>query len=219
MWLIIRMIEAISAAAVTHRILLSLLTLTGNRYLSALNIAAWCRQIADVCMHMFAKTTFGSVIPEGKRIWSGRPSEVCSSICSMLLCRFQKPPLMSSSRSSGPGRCRWSRLRPNMAEVRTMAPKACIPAAPPGFRACSKDPVGIGLLFSKASSLAGRFVVIWNVSTLHQHGVGRVLHLVHRLSLAIQYRCWHTDQRRTPSRTSSFALPARSSPLVAVDIA
>jgi hypothetical protein len=35
-----RMMEAISAEAVTHRILLSLLTLVGSRYLSALKIAA-----------------------------------------------------------------------------------------------------------------------------------------------------------------------------------
>jgi hypothetical protein len=40
-WLIILINEAISAAAVTHRTLLSLLTLTGIRCLSALNIAAW----------------------------------------------------------------------------------------------------------------------------------------------------------------------------------
>jgi hypothetical protein len=76
MWLIIRIIEAISAAAVTHRILLSLLTLTGNRYLSALKIAAWCKQMADVCRHMFANTMLGSVRAEGKRRWSGRLSEV-----------------------------------------------------------------------------------------------------------------------------------------------
>lgn len=97
MWLIIRMIEAISAAAVTHRILLSLLTLAGIRYLSALKIAAWCKQIAEVCMHMFANTTLGSVRPEGRRRWSGRFNEVWRSICSMARWRFQNPPLMSSS--------------------------------------------------------------------------------------------------------------------------
>jgi hypothetical protein len=142
MWLIIRMIEAISAAAVTHRILLSLLTFTGSRYLSALKIAAWCRQMAEVCKHIFANTTLGSVRPAGRRRWSGKPSEVWSNICSFSRCRFQNPPLMSSSLSSCPGRCKCNKFRPNIAAVSTIAPNACSPAAPPGFIACSKDPVG-----------------------------------------------------------------------------
>lgn len=64
-WLIILIKEAISAAAVTHRILLSLLTLTGKWYLSALKIAAWWRQMTDVWMFIFMNTAFGSDNPLG----------------------------------------------------------------------------------------------------------------------------------------------------------
>ena len=45
---IILMMLAISFAAVIHRILLSPLTVVGSRFLSALKIAAWWRQIVDV---------------------------------------------------------------------------------------------------------------------------------------------------------------------------
>jgi len=64
-WLIILIKEAISAAAVTHRTLLSLLTLAGKRYLSALKIAAWWRQMTEVWILMFKNTAFGSDSPLG----------------------------------------------------------------------------------------------------------------------------------------------------------
>lgn len=76
MWLIILIKEAISAAAVTHRILLSLLTLTGKWCLSALKIAAWWRQMEEVWMLIFRNTTFGSDKPVGSRRWSGSPRDV-----------------------------------------------------------------------------------------------------------------------------------------------
>jgi hypothetical protein len=111
-------------------------------------------------MHMCMKTVFGSADPLGNRKWSGRPSEVWSSSPSIDLCRVQKPPFRSSSLSSGPGRCRCSKFRPKSADVSTTPPNDCswpIPLVP---NAWSREPVATGLLFSKASSLAGKLVRI-----------------------------------------------------------
>jgi len=61
------MMEAISEAAVIHLILLSAEILEGNLTLSALNIAAWWRQIVEVWIAMLVKMTFGTSIPPGNR--------------------------------------------------------------------------------------------------------------------------------------------------------
>jgi hypothetical protein len=76
------MVIAISAAAATHLILLSLLMLADKRYFSALKIAAWWRHIADVWMFMFKKITLGSGRPPGSLRCSGSPREVLSKIFS-----------------------------------------------------------------------------------------------------------------------------------------
>jgi len=153
-----------------HRILLSLLTFTGKRCLSAFQMAAWWRHIAEVCMLIFINTTLESCRPDGSRKASGRPSDVLESMFSRLRCRVQNPPFRSLSWSSAPGRWRWRRLRPKSAAVKTMPPNGWRLAAPPGLIACSKDPVGIGLLLSNASSLAGRLVKTWtSVNVIHTY--------------------------------------------------
>lgn len=146
-------------------------------------------------MHMCINTVLGSVEPPGNRKWSGRPSEVWSSIPSMDLCRVQKPPLRSSSLSSTPGRCRCSKLRPKSADVSTTPPKDWILPSPFVPRACSRDPVGVALLFSNASSLAGKFVRIYTygkrslVVCIREYS-----HLAHQKSLASRFLYWHTGQ-------------------------
>lgn len=62
---IVLMVLAISFAAVIQRTLLSALTEAGSLFLSALKMAAWWRQMVDVCMHIFVKMTFGFVKPAG----------------------------------------------------------------------------------------------------------------------------------------------------------
>lgn len=62
---IILIMLAISFAAVMHRTLLSALTEAGKRFLSALKMAAWCKQIVDVWMHMFVNTMLGFPSPVG----------------------------------------------------------------------------------------------------------------------------------------------------------
>ena len=106
------MLLVISAAAVMHLILLSPLTFIPILFLSALKIAAWCRQIVALCMHMLTKTMFGSAIPAGSLRWSGKLREVLSRILSRFRCRFQNSPFKSPSRSFASGRCRCVRFLP-----------------------------------------------------------------------------------------------------------
>lgn len=64
-WLTIRIIPAISAAASMHRVLLSEAMEGGSRFLSALKMAAWWRQMVDVWMFMFRNTIFAFANPAG----------------------------------------------------------------------------------------------------------------------------------------------------------
>ena len=117
--------------------------------------------MTEVCLASARKTTFGSARPAGSRRDSGRLKDVLRIIDSTCRCQVQKPPFRSLSRSSGPGRCRCRRVRPSRAAVSTTPPIGSSVAAPFGCIASAREVVGTGLLFSKASSLAGRSVKIW----------------------------------------------------------
>ena len=155
---IILMMLAISFAAVIQRTLLSELTEAGRRFLSALKMAAWCKQMVEVWMHMFVNTTLGLPRPFGNFSDDGKHNEVLSSILSICLCRFQNSPFRSSSRSSALGRCRCIKFRPNKQAMSTTLPNGDSLPAPAGVMASSSVDVCSVRLSSNASSEAGRFV-------------------------------------------------------------
>lgn len=153
------MMLAISLAAAMQRTLLSDPTEAPSLFLSALKMAAWCRQMVEVWMLMLAKTTLGLDRPAGSLRWAGRQSDVLRSMLSMWRWRFQKHPSRSSSRSSSSGRCRCTRLRPKMQASRTTAPNDDSFAAPEGLIDSASVCMCSGRLRSKASSEAGSLVM------------------------------------------------------------
>lgn len=94
-WLIIFIILVIWSAATMHRRLDSALIWAGNRFLSALKIAAWCKQMVAVWMFMLRKITLGSLIPAGSRRLAGNDRDVLRRMLSKERCRFQKAPFRS----------------------------------------------------------------------------------------------------------------------------
>src|SRR5271170_5305192 len=94
----------ISLAAMIHLRLLSALICAGILFLSALKMAAWCKQIVDVCIFMLQKTMFASPRPVGNRKCAGNDKDVLSNMLSRALCLFQNSPFRSWSLSSGFGR-------------------------------------------------------------------------------------------------------------------
>lgn len=61
------MILEIWSAAMMHLLLLSAAIWVIFLCFSALKIAAWCKQIVEVCIAMLEKMMFGSAMPWGKR--------------------------------------------------------------------------------------------------------------------------------------------------------
>jgi len=165
-WLTIFIMLAIWSAAMMHLRLLSAMIWLGIWFFSALKIAAWCKQMVDVWMHILQKTILASEMPLGRRSWLGNDSEVWRSILSIVLWRFQNSPLRSPSLSWGSGRCRWVRFRPKIHAIRTTPPKGDKAEAPSPARTSERVGVCCGLLFTYASSVAGRFV---NICRHSQH--------------------------------------------------
>lgn len=95
MWLIIFMIFEIWSAATMHLRLLSVTICSGILFFSALKMAAWCRQMVDVCIAILQKITLGSLTPAGNRRWFGIDKVKWSRILSCDLCRCQYSPLRS----------------------------------------------------------------------------------------------------------------------------
>ena len=130
-------------------------------------------------------------------------------------CRFQNSPFRSWSLSSALGRWRWVRFLPNRQASKTTPAKGESVEAPSGVITSARANVRSGLLLLKASSFAGRLVKILqhrSVSIKGRSENGRgLLHLAHQSSSASQYRCWHNDLDRKPSKTSSFSLLVLSS--------
>lgn len=122
-------------------------------------------------MFMFIKTILGLLSPVGSLRCEGRHREVLSRMLSKCLWRFQNSPLRSLSWSSTSGRCRWTRFRPKRAAIKTTPPYADKPEAPDGLKASASVCVCSGLLFSNASSDAGRLVRISFSSTVIGHPV------------------------------------------------
>lgn len=160
-----------------QRTLLSALTEDGSLFLSALKIAAWCRQMVEVCIHMLVNITFGLDRPEGSLRWAGRHREVLRRMLSRCRCRFQNSPLRSLSRSSTSGRCRWRRLRPNRHAIKTMPPIVEILPAPDGVMDSRRVCVSSGLLISKASSDEGMLVITSFSSIVMGHPVPMLAYL------------------------------------------
>lgn len=156
----VRMMLAISFAAVMHRTLLSELTEAASLFLSALKMAAWCRQTVDVWILMLVKMTLGFDKPAGSFRCEGSPSDVLRRMLSICRCRFQKGPLRSWSWSSSSGRWRWTRLRPNKLAKRTTPPKDDSLPTPDGPVHSISVGVCSGRLISKASSDDGIFVMM-----------------------------------------------------------
>jgi len=148
---------AISPAAAIHLILLSADTLASGRCFSALKMAAWWRQMVEVCKHMFMNMMFGSPQPSGRRRLSGSAREVLSKMLSSAMCLRQNAPLRSSSSSLAVGRWRCVKLRPKRQASTATAPKDERLEAPPGCSAASMGMDDSGVPRSKASSLLGRF--------------------------------------------------------------
>lgn len=100
----------------------------------------------------------GLVNPLGSLRCDGIDNDVLRRMLSIFLWRFQNSPFKSWSFSSGSGRCRWIRFRPNRHAIKTTPPKAESLDAPAGLIDSASDNVRSGLLISKASSEAGRSV-------------------------------------------------------------
>jgi len=144
-----------------HRILDSAETDCSMRFFSALNIAAWCKQIVDVWMLIFVNTTFALSTPAGSRKWLGKDIWILSNMLSMFRCLRQNSPFRSSSLSSTSGRCKCMRLRPKREAMRQTPPKGDNMAAPSAVIASFSGTVLAGRPRSNESSETGKLVRIY----------------------------------------------------------
>ena len=158
-WLMSFKMFVISVAASVQRVWLCSIKVAGRSFFSALKMAAWCRVIVDVWIAMLMKIALQSLIADGSRKWGGRDKDFWSRILSRLRCLFQYSPWRSSSRSSGPGRCRWCKFLPKKWAMKTTPANELMDIAPWGVMHAMRDWVDWGVLFWYASSLAGKLVM------------------------------------------------------------
>ncbi len=165
-WAIRIIIEASSVAAARHRDLLSSTTSSRSSDFSALNMAAWWRQITADCKVMLRYMEVGSDDAAGSRRWAGRWSDMLSSVLLIFLCVLQNSLLATASSFALLGRWRCSIICPVRLATITHPPNDDIEAACAGSMASRSEISGPEMLELKSSSENGRNV---NTCELCQH--------------------------------------------------